>query len=223
MAPRPKHLDDAIARAMREQYPHPTPTLEDRIREAVARDSAPHRPSAAPASDHFRHALGAAAKREKVSQAEKWNRRFGEILRELGCVVRASSKELAPGADEWAPEFRYNPERQHRYDWANPTRRILVDIQGATFGRQVECHRCGVKVVRRLKSGRVQPVREGGGHSTGGGVANDADKLNNATILGFRVIIFTDRHMRDGSAIATMRRVLGVPLSIESPAAAPAA
>lgn len=47
-----------------------------------------------------------------------------------------------------------------------------------------------------------------GRHTTGSGFARDAEKLNRATELGYRVLRFTPAMVDDGSALAQIERCL---------------
>lgn len=79
-------------------------------------------------------------------------------------------------------EFAFaRPERKWRFDFAWPApRRIAVEVEGGTRGN--------------------------GRHVRHAGFVNDAEKYNTATILGWRVLRFTTDQVRDGTAIATLKR-----------------
>jgi very-short-patch-repair endonuclease len=47
-----------------------------------------------------------------------------------------------------------------------------------------------------------------GRHTTGSGFEKDAEKLNAAAELGYRVLRFTPRMVEDGSALAQIQRIL---------------
>lgn len=115
-----------------------------------------------------------------------------------------------------APELEYRfaepvpgqRRRQWRFDLAWPLRKLAVEIEGGTFGRSVECHRCGVKVVRRLKSGKLMQVREGGAHNTGKGMREDMEKYNAAAHAGWAVLRYTPEMVRSGEALSGIERQL---------------
>ena len=49
-----------------------------------------------------------------------------------------------------------------------------------------------------------------GRHTSGAGFAADCEKLNEAAILGYRVLRFTSEMVESGVALATIERALGV-------------
>lgn len=71
------------------------------------------------------------------------------------------------------------PGRKFRFDFAWTDRKLLVEIQGGTWGK--------------------------GGHSTGSGIDRDTEKLNLATIHGWRVMQFTGTQVRDGRAMKWLK------------------
>jgi hypothetical protein len=70
-----------------------------------------------------------------------------------------------------AREYVFCPGRRWRFDFAWPRFKLAVEIDGATF--------------------------TGGRHGRGIGAHNDHDKLNAAAVLGWRVLRFDVRHLRD--------------------------
>ena len=72
-------------------------------------------------------------------------------------------------------EFCAIPGRRFRWDFADVDRRLLVEVQGGTWVK--------------------------GAHSTGQGIARDTEKLNIATIHGWKVMQFTPEQVRDGRAL----------------------
>ena len=107
-------------------------------------------------------------------------------------------------------EHRFDPDRRFRLDFAMlPIEMKLgVEIHGDLFGRIVECDKCHGKVQRVLKDGRAVFVREGGRHTTGTGLQNDMDKSNCATLLGWRVLLFTSFQVKDGSALELIKKMM---------------
>ncbi len=70
-----------------------------------------------------------------------------------------------PGAD-LVEEYQFCKGRMWRYDFAFPSQKLVIDIQGmGRGGRQ-------------------------GGHQTAEGMRNDCDKHNTATLMGYRVLLF---------------------------------
>lgn len=73
--------------------------------------------------------------------------------------------------------------RRWRFDRAWPAIKLAVEIEGGTWGR--------------------------GRHTSGIGFHNDTIKYNTALVQGWRVLRFTSRSIRDGSAIEMVAQVLG--------------
>ncbi len=76
------------------------------------------------------------------------------------------------------------PPRKWRFDLAWPDRMLAVEVQGGIFVR--------------------------GKHSRGVGQERDAEKLSRAAVLGWRVLIVTDRFVKSGEALQWIERALGV-------------
>lgn len=81
------------------------------------------------------------------------------------------------GTSAVVTEHRFHPVRQWRFDYAVPSRRIAVEYQG--HGKM---------------SGGSKHV---GGHASVKGLSSDAEKFNQAEILGWRVVLFTALHFRE--------------------------
>jgi very-short-patch-repair endonuclease len=86
-------------------------------------------------------------------------------------------------------EYKFHPERRWRADFmvgqnfAWPVRgRYLIEVDGGSW--------------------------VAGRHTRGSGFEKDAEKLNAAAELGFRVLRFTPRMVEDGTAIEQIRRIL---------------
>lgn len=71
-------------------------------------------------------------------------------------------------------EHRFHPTRKWRFDFCWPGERIAVEVDGGTW--------------------------VAGRHNRGSGFEKDCDKLNAATILGWRHVRFTAKHLADGRA-----------------------
>ena len=67
---------------------------------------------------------------------------------------------------EYEEEFRFHYTRKWRLDFAWPRQRVAVEIQGGIWMRK-------------------------GGHNTGRGISRDAEKLNEAQFLGWRIFQLT--------------------------------
>lgn len=84
----------------------------------------------------------------------------------------------AAGFNAFKRQFRAIPGRQFRWDFAWPDDKLLVEVHGGTFGRGRQAH------------------------STGIGISRDLEKLNLATLAGYRVMAFDVKHVNDGRALA---------------------
>jgi very-short-patch-repair endonuclease len=92
---------------------------------------------------------------------------------------------LAEGLPAPECEVRFHPTRKWRFDFAWEAQSLAVEFEGAVFA--------------------------GGRHSRGVGFSGDADKYNAAVLLGWRVLRFTERQVKDGSAVVTIRLALTDP------------
>ena len=72
-------------------------------------------------------------------------------------------------------EFKAIPGRKFSFDFAWPERRLLVEVQGGTWGK--------------------------GAHSSGAGISRDTEKLNLAVLRGWKVLQFTTDQIRKGQAL----------------------
>ena len=79
-------------------------------------------------------------------------------------------------------EFFAIPGRRFRWDFAWPSKKLLVEVQGAIWVK--------------------------GGHSTGTGISRDAEKLNLATLAGWRTLILTAEMIKDGRGLKWIQEAL---------------
>lgn len=80
-------------------------------------------------------------------------------------------------------EYRFHPTRRWRFDFAYPAQLVAVEFEGGTF-------------------------RRGGGAHSGAAFVKDCEKYNAAAELGWLVLRYTDKAVRDGSAIDQIVRVI---------------
>lgn len=80
------------------------------------------------------------------------------------------------------PQFQFCQNRKWRFDFAWPSIRLAVEIQGGTFTN--------------------------GRHSRGVGYDQDSEKSNIATLLGWRVLRFSTRDLSEGKAIKMVGQFL---------------
>lgn len=85
------------------------------------------------------------------------------------------------------------PERQYRFcerlwraDFAWPFHKLMVEVQGGIWNR--------------------------GAHVRGRGYLNDCEKLNRATLMGYRVLYVCGIHIESGKAIEWIKEALSMNL-----------
>jgi hypothetical protein len=85
-------------------------------------------------------------------------------------------------------QHRFHPTRQWRFDiawFSNKPGGIAVEVDGGTWS--------------------------GGRHTRGAGFEADCEKLNEAALLGWRVLRVTGAHIKSGQAIAWIKKVIDPP------------
>ena len=94
----------------------------------------------------------------------------------------------ASGFDEPVTEYAFANHlgRRWRFDFAWPALMLAIEVDGGAW------------------------IPGGGRHTRGAGFAADHEKFNRATLLGWRVLRFTARHVTEGSALANLAEALGV-------------
>lgn len=107
------------------------------------------------------------------------SRRKQDNKSELLLMLRA----LAPKGEEVVLEHRFHPTRQFRFDYAILSKKIAVEYQGH-----------GAMAKPKGDKGKPQHF---GGHASVHGLGKDAEKLNEAQRLGWRVIVVTALHFRE--------------------------
>jgi very-short-patch-repair endonuclease len=75
--------------------------------------------------------------------------------------------------------------RQFRSDGAYVAERILLEVQGGIW------------------------AQDPGRHNRGSGYEKDLERSNLAAILGWKLLAFSERMIKDGSAVRTIARALG--------------
>lgn len=93
-------------------------------------------------------------------------------------LTQLKSKGLAKASLQY--QFAHN--RKWRFDFAWPSIRLAVEIQGGTFAN--------------------------GRHTRGVGYESDCEKSNYATLMGWRVLRFGTRDVQEGKALKLIERVL---------------
>lgn len=79
-------------------------------------------------------------------------------------------------------EYQAVPSRRFRWDFAFPADDLLVEVQGGIWVK--------------------------GGHSTGRGITRDCEKLNCATLSGWRTLAVTGEMIKSGEALQVILKVL---------------
>lgn len=93
-------------------------------------------------------------------------------------------------ASRFTPQFEAIPGRKYRYDFACEDSKILVEVNGGLWMTD--------------EQGRAQ------GHAHPAAIERDYEKLNAAVIRGWRVMIFSPRHVKDGTALVCILEALGI-------------
>src|SRR5512138_3872676 len=81
-----------------------------------------------------------------------------------------------------AREYRFHPRRRWRFDFAWPLYKVAVEVDGGIYCR--------------------------GRHVRGSGFEKDAEKRNAAVLAGWRVLHFTSRHVKSGTAVQQIESLM---------------
>lgn len=124
------------------------------------------------------------ARRSKTPKtADEWKEHVAEKIREHGLPEPTCEHRFAALLG-----------RNWRFDFAWPSLKLALEIEGAVFGRAYKVQ----------GPNGPMTIRAGGRHSTGAGLQADAFKYNRAAILGWLVIRATTTMVRDGHAITEL-------------------
>lgn len=88
----------------------------------------------------------------------------------------------AIGLPEPKREFTFMPKRRFRFDFAWPEQKLAAECEGGIW--------------------------TGGRHTRGRGFEDDCLKYSEAALLGWKVLRFTEDHIRSGVALAMIERGL---------------
>lgn len=97
------------------------------------------------------------------------------------CDALAESMRLA-GIPSVEREFKFHPVRRWRFDIVARAHSLAVEVDGGAFT---------------------------GGHSRGAAYAKECQKFNEAVLCGWRVLRVTPGMVKDGTALALVRRAIG--------------
>lgn len=149
-------------------------------------------------------------KAHKKSDKERWVEHFMLQLKSAGFTIYNPPHGVLElmTSKMVLREFRFHPERMWRFDFAIPYVKIGIEVDGGSFGRPVQCHKCKSTVMRATKSGRMFMVREGGRHNTGAGMEADHEKMNEAAALGWRILRAMPKHIKDSSVINLLTKMI---------------
>lgn len=116
--------------------------------------------------------------RREVGPAETWARAEAAAKRRA-LEDRLELQMRAHGLPTPEREYRFHDVRRWRFDFAWPELRVAVEVDGGTWAA--------------------------GRHNRGAGFEGDAEKLNAATALGWRVFRYTATRVRSGWAVNEIR------------------
>ena len=119
--------------------------------------------------------------REKLSPRQQWARAAAAAKRRVLEDLFAHQLR-AHGLPKPEREVHFHPTRAWRFDFAWPELRVAVEVDGGVW--------------------------TGGRHVRGKGFQNDADKINAAQALGWKVFRYTPTRIRSGFAVAEVRVAL---------------
>ena len=89
-------------------------------------------------------------------------------------------------------EFKFHPTRQWRADFKIGSN-ILVEVEGLVY--------------RQIGSEQSR-------HTTITGYTHDCEKYNEAQLLGYKILRFTQEHIANGSALKTIERAISTSINI---------
>ncbi|MGY6272420.1 hypothetical protein ACXIUT_22260 [Achromobacter denitrificans] len=114
------------------------------------------------------------------------NKSAGRIPKALSALEERFARDLrALKVLEPQREYRFALPRMWRFDFAWPEQRFAVEIEGGVWTN--------------------------GRHTRGSGFVADTEKYNAAALAGWKVLRFTEKSVRDGSAVELVAQVLRVP------------
>lgn len=137
------------------------------------------------------------------ARSQRWLSRHRVLKlppRSGGSSVEADARSLIIAAGLPAPneQYHFDPARpRRRADLAWPQRgiRVLVEIDGGSWGTGRKCPLC-----KRSQTGA---------HTTGKGYERDRERDADAIILGWTVLRFTPTMVYDGRMVSILRKIIG--------------
>jgi hypothetical protein len=104
--------------------------------------------------------------------------------------TRLANQIRLAGLPEPQREYRFDPARRWRFDFAWPHLKLAAEVEGGIW------------------LSHDDPQQRSSRHTTGSGFEADCDKYNAAVVQGWRVLRFTPSHVRSGDALVTLSRAL---------------
>lgn len=86
------------------------------------------------------------------------------------------------GLPEPTPEYRFHPTRKWRFDWAWPTQKVALEVEGGVWTH--------------------------GRHTRASGYIGDIEKYNEATLLGWRVLRCVPDQLMTHETADVLRRAM---------------
>lgn len=111
------------------------------------------------------------------------------------------------GLPEPEREFRFHPTRRWRFDFAWKSEKVAVEIQGGLYSAPVFCHVCKARVMQRTRYGKLFPVFQGTGHTSGKAFDDDVEKYLEAAALGWTVITLSSKYI-NSDTIGKLKGIL---------------
>jgi len=87
--------------------------------------------------------------------------------------------KICPG---WVTEYKFHPSRRWRADYCNPECKIIIEQNGGVW--------------------------TGGRHTSGSGFIKDMEKLNAATVLGYRILQYTPQQINKMEFILDIEQLI---------------
>lgn len=116
---------------------------------------------------------------KKPKHSRKGNTPAGPSSLEQLLLMHLKAENLTAGL---AQEYAFHPERKWRMDFAWPENKIAIEVEGGVWTQ--------------------------GRHTRPQGFINDTHKYNQAAILGWTVLRFTEQCIKSGEAIKSIKSLL---------------
>ena len=88
----------------------------------------------------------------------------------------------AAGIDGFEREYRFAAPRRWKFDFANPSLMVALEVEGGTWSRSR--------------------------HTSGKGYAADCEKYSTAAVMGWRVLRFTTDQVKSGMALQMLQQAI---------------